>query len=55
MKEDVWRYFQKKYRQADFQVVPGHWPDFKSTEAVDIWIDLMNHMLEDNGPEETTH
>lgn len=41
MTSDVWDYFKNRYEKANFTVVPGHWPDFKSKEAVDTWIELM--------------
>ena len=41
MKDTIAEYFLTKYKKAEFSVVPGHWPDFKSTEEVDEWFDFM--------------
>ena len=38
MTDEVWKYFWERYRTCDFRVVPYHWPDFKSKEDVDKWI-----------------
>lgn len=38
MKKEIEEYFVLKYKDANFRVVPGHWPDFKTKEEVDEWI-----------------
>ena len=57
MTDEVWKYFLGKYRKCDFRVVPGHWPDFKSKEDVDKWIQsnekLLYAIFEDESEEET--
>ena len=57
MTDEVWKYFWEKYRKCDFRVVPGHWPDFKSKEDVDKWIQsnekLSDAIFEDESEEET--
>jgi len=57
MTDAVWKYFWEKYRKCDFRVVPGHWPDFKSKEDVDKWIQshekLSDAIFEDASEEET--
>lgn len=40
MTDEVWRYFIGQYEKCSFRVVPGHWPDFKSKEDVDKWIQV---------------
>lgn len=50
MNSEVEKYFKEKYSKADFRVVPGHWPDFKTKEDVDYWImimELMNKQFND--------
>ena len=44
MTDEIYKYFMKKYEDCDFQVVPWHWPDFKSQREVDIWIDNMSKL-----------
>ena len=44
MNNDVKEYFREQYKNCDFRVVPGHWPDFKNRHEVDNWISLMNLM-----------
>ena len=57
MTDEVWKYFWEKYRKCDFRVVPGHWPNFKSKEDVDKWIQsnekLSDAIFEDESEEET--
>ena len=57
MTDEVWKYFLKKYEKAGFRVVPGHWPDFKSKEDVDKWIQshekLSDAIFKDESEEET--
>lgn len=57
MTDAVWKYFLERYRKCDFRVVPGHWPDFKSKEDVDQWIQsnekLSDAIFEDESEEET--
>lgn len=38
-KAEVMAYFRKRYSEAPFSVVPGHWPDFKTKQDVDDYID----------------
>lgn len=38
-------YFHEQYKSADFRVVPGHWPDFKTKEEVDEWLDTMSRIM----------
>ena len=56
MTDEVWKYFWEKYRKCDFRVVPYHWPDFKSKEDVDKWIQsnekLSDAIFEDESEEE---
>lgn len=44
MTNDVAAYFQKRYAEQPFRVVPGHWPDFKTTVEVDNWLEKMNRI-----------
>ena len=57
MTDAVWQYFLERYRKCDFCVVPGHWPDFKSKEDMDKWIQsnekLLDAIFEDEPEEET--
>ena len=46
MTKEVWEYFLEKYEKSNIRVVPGHWPDFKSKEAVDKWLEILNKMFE---------
>lgn len=41
MKPEIAEYFGEKYKAQDIRVVPGHWPDFKSKEQVDEWIEML--------------
>ena len=53
MTDEVWKYFLERYRKCDFRVVPGHWPDFKSKEDVDKWIQFMEKLSDfEDDPEE---
>ena len=56
MTDEVWKYFLERYKKCDFRVVPGHWPDFKSKEDVDKWIQsnekLSDAIFEDESEEE---
>ena len=45
MTDEIKRYFLERYEKASFRVVPGHWPDFESREAVDRWIEAMEATL----------
>lgn len=42
---NVKEYFHEQYKKADFSVVPGHWPDFKTKEEVDEWLDTMSRLI----------
>ena len=57
MTDAVWKYFLERYKKCDFRVTPYHWPDFKSKEAVDKWIQsnekLSDAIFEDEPEEET--
>lgn len=46
MTKEVSEYFRDKYSKASFRVVPGHWPDFKSKEEVDKWVEMTQKMVE---------
>lgn len=53
MTDEVWKYFWERYRKCDFRVVPYHWPDFKSKEDVDKWIQFMEKLSDfEDDPEE---
>lgn len=43
---DVMAYFFEKYEKANFSVVPGHWPDFKTKEEVDEYMDANEKIIE---------
>jgi len=43
---DVMAYFLEKYEKANFRVVPGHWPNFKTKEEVDEYIDANEKLIE---------
>jgi hypothetical protein len=43
-KEHVMQYFFECYEKCGFKVVPGHWPNFKSKEEVDEWININNKL-----------
>lgn len=45
MEKDIIEYFESKYKDAGFSVVPGDWPDFKTKEEVDLWINDMENQL----------
>lgn len=47
MTKEVKEYFLEKYKKSDIRVVPGHWPDFKSKEAVNKWFVLMEAMFKE--------
>ena len=59
MTDDVSQYFCEQYRKCDFRVVPYHWPDFKSKEDVDKWIQshekLSDAIFEDDPEEDMQH
>ena len=38
--KEIENYFYQQYENSSFRVVPGHWPEFKSKEEVDRWIEL---------------
>ena len=44
--DEVMAYFFERYEKANFRVVPGHWPDFKTKEEVDDYIDTIEKMME---------
>lgn len=46
MDSDVEQYFLEQYTALGLKVVPGHWPDFKTREEVDLFIEDMNAMAE---------
>lgn len=46
MTDEVFKYFSKKYKEANFRVVPGHWPDFKDKKHVDKWIEGIESMFD---------
>ena len=53
MTDEVWKYSLEQYRKCDFRVTPGHWPDFKSKEDVDKWIQFMEKLSDfEDEPEE---
>lgn len=37
-------YFEEKYSQASFKVVPGHWPSMETEKDVDEWINKMENI-----------
>ncbi|MCD3223813.1 hypothetical protein [Clostridium botulinum] len=47
MNKEVRTYLDKQYSAANFTVVPGHWPDFKSKKQVDKWIKVNNSIMEE--------
>ena len=59
MTDDVSQYFCEQYRKCDFRVVPYHWPDFKSKEDVDKWIQshekLSDAIFKDESEEDMQH
>lgn len=42
---EIQNYFEEKYSQASFKVVPGHWPSMESKEDVDNWINVMEKLI----------
>jgi len=42
---EVMAYFFKRYENASFRVVPGHWPDFQTKEEVDEYIDATDKIM----------
>ena len=44
--DEVTAYFFERYEKASFTVVPGHWPDFKTKEEVDEYIDAIEKIME---------
>jgi hypothetical protein len=46
MTNELKKYFFEQCKKNDIKVVPGHWPDFKTKEDVDKWINLMTSMFE---------
>jgi len=47
MNKEVRDYFEKQYSSANFTVVYGHWPDFKSKAQIDKWIKVNNSIMEE--------
>ncbi|WP_251861061.1 hypothetical protein [Clostridium sp. Marseille-Q2269] len=47
MSNEIYEYFMEKYKKANFKVVPGHWPNFKTKEEVDKWLKIMELMLDE--------
>lgn len=39
MNGDLKKYFFTRYQAANFRVIPGQWPDFKSKEEIDEWLE----------------
>lgn len=39
--DEVREYFHQEYKNINVEVVPGHWPNFKTKEEVDKWIQFM--------------
>ena len=57
MTDEVWKYFRERYRTCDFRVVPHHWPDFKSKEDVDKWIqsnEKLSDIIFEDDPEDSS-
>jgi hypothetical protein len=44
MTKEVSEYFREQDGKASFPVVPRHWPDFKSKEEVDKWLEMVQRM-----------
>lgn len=42
--DEVREYFHEEYAKINVKVVPGHWPNFKSKEEVDRWIEHMKKL-----------
>lgn len=47
MTDEVSEYFHQQYKKSKVRVVPGHWPDFNSKKVVDLWIKIINSMVDD--------
>lgn len=45
MEDEIYKYFLEKYNKCRIKVVPGHWPDFKTREEVDKWIEKLETQL----------
>mgnify|MGYP007130825603 CR=1 FL=1 len=45
-RDEVMAYFLERYEKSSFRVVPGHWPDFKTKEEVDEYIDVTEKIME---------
>ena len=45
MTDEIRKYFMEKYAECSFRIVPGHWPDFKSKEEVDEWVDTWEKIM----------
>lgn len=43
--DEVTAYFFERYEKASFRVVPEHWPDFKTKEEVDEYIDTTEKIM----------
>lgn len=52
MTDEVKEYFEKKYNEASFMIVPGHNPNFKTKDEVDKWFELMESMVNEADDEE---
>lgn len=44
--KEVREYFYRKYEDANFRIVPGHHPNFKSKSEVDQWIKNQENMMQ---------
>jgi hypothetical protein len=44
-RDEVMTYFFERYERASFRVVPGHWPNFKTKEEVDEYIDTTEKIM----------
>lgn len=42
--DEVRKYFYEEYAKINIQVVPGHWPNFKTKKEVDKWIECMKKL-----------
>lgn len=40
MTEEVMKYAEKRIRENNIRMVPGHYPDFASKEHVDMWLKM---------------
>ncbi|HAQ41551.1 MAG TPA: hypothetical protein DCM73_12465 [Clostridiales bacterium] len=38
---EIEKYFVERYKKCGVRVVPGHWPEMKTKEDVDRWIELL--------------